>query len=211
MSPNPSYRRGVEDFDRALRLLDHELAALGRNEPLPIRAIGGYALLKRGIRTGERAQTVDIDTVTADYDKAVRDAIRIVGERCHLDSDWLNNTCVFDDPDVTTMMIDARFDQDTSLNLNHIDLQIADLPTLTRSKLIAAGDAHLSGRSHDFDDLMRLLEAQNVTSFQELQERYPAFDSEDIEAGHNALREYFGLAPLPDSIPPQRWRLYHQK
>lgn len=88
-SHHDSYQRSLHDFDQALLLLDHELSSLRRHEPLPIRALGGYALLKHGIRTGSDSTTVDIDTMTVTYDAEVRHAIHVVATQCHMDVDWL--------------------------------------------------------------------------------------------------------------------------
>lgn len=46
-------RKSAAELDDALRLLDRALAGLNLEEPLEIRAIGGYALLKHGVRKGD--------------------------------------------------------------------------------------------------------------------------------------------------------------
>lgn len=168
-----SHNATADDLDNALRLLDHELEGLHLDEPLQIRAIGGYALLKHGVRTGDRAYTADIDSVTHDYSAAVVQAIETVAEKTNLDPDWLNNYGVMDnDPDQIEAMYEAEWiPQDDGLR--NIDMSIATVPTLTRAKIIAADSAEFSGRTRDVEDLMGLLEKQGITSAAQFERKYP--------------------------------------
>lgn len=86
-APSPTdHKKTADQLDEALVLLDHELTSLRLAEPVQIRAIGGYALMKHGIRAQERALTLDIDTVTRTYQQAVLDAIERVAAQLDLDS-----------------------------------------------------------------------------------------------------------------------------
>lgn len=162
-----------EQLDNALKLLDHELEHVALDQPLRIRAIGGYALMKHGVRSGDRAYTVDIDTVTKDYSAAVIQAVETVAQQANLDSDWLNNYNVMDnDVQQVEDMIDAKW-LPQKTGLKNIDLSLASVPTLTRSKIIAADTAEFSGRTQDAPDLMDLLEHQNITSMSQFNTAYP--------------------------------------
>lgn len=190
-------RRGGADFDQALRLLDHELERLDLGEPVRIRAIGGYALIAHGVRTGEQARTIDIDTVTRTYSAAVREAIAVVATRTGLDQHWLNNESVGEDPELVESMYEARWQRTTLSNeLRNIDIAVADVPTLTRAKIMAVEDAGISGRDQDVIDLKALLDFQKIDSFAQARREYPILedhpDASDLLAaqlsGANAAR-----------------------
>lgn len=165
-------RKTADELDEALRLLDHELNGLHLAEPLEIRAIGGYAMLKHGIRRADNAYTVDIDTVTADYSAAVTRAIETVGAKLGLDSDWLNNYNVMGDAEDVDDMLDAEW-LPQSMDLRNIAVSIASIPTLTRAKIMAADTAELSGRDRDIPDLEDLLDHQGITTLRQFDQRYP--------------------------------------
>lgn len=176
-------RRPVGDFDHALSLLDHELEGLELDEPIQIRAIGGYALLKHGIREDERALTVDIDTMTRDYSAAVQAAIETVAERTGLAKDWLNNDNLGgNDPDEVAAIYDAEWEPQDD-GLKNIDMAIASVPTLTRAKIIAADTAQFSDRDQDGPDLVRLIEHQGIESLAAYRAKYPDPFEEYPEAG----------------------------
>lgn len=181
------HRRSAEEFDKALSSLDDKLSAL--NIHIEIKAIGGYALLKHGIRQGADAVTVDIDSLTREYTGPVSEAIKQVAEEQHLSPGWLNTGSVLDDPEIVEEMIQAEWiPQDT--DYRSIDLSIADVPTLTRSKIIAAADAELSGRKRDVRDLIALTRHQGISSLQQFRSRYPdPFD--EFEPAYEALGKAF--------------------
>lgn len=79
VTENP--RKSIGQFVYALRALDAELHDIGVSEPVKVRATGGFALLSHGLR--EDGYTVDIDTITADYEPRVRDAINRVAHDLH--------------------------------------------------------------------------------------------------------------------------------
>lgn len=199
--PNADNKRPVGDFDAALQLLDHELGKLDLGEPLPIRAIGGYALLKHGVRADERALTVDIDTVTRDYSAAVIEAIRAVADLTGLDPDWINNTNLgFQEPEDVELTYDAEWlPQDTGLK--HIDLAIGSVATLTRSKIMAVDAAAVSGRLQDAPDLLALLKHQGITRLAQFRSRYPdPFD--EYPETQRLVKGYFSAqVNRPDAKP----------
>lgn len=174
LTHRPGRKCTVEELDDALRLLDHELEHLRPDEPVQIRALGGYALLKHGVRESGRDITADVDTLTRDYDRAVREAIHTVAERLGLEHDWVNNDSVGadQDPAVIEAIYDAQWvPQD--IGTRNVDMAIASIGTLTRAKIIAANDSTFSGRDQDEPDLMALLRVQGIESFQEFEHVYP--------------------------------------
>lgn len=168
-----SDRKSVTELDEALRLLDHELEQLKLDAPLQIRAIGGYALMKHGVRTGDRAYTVDIDTVTKDYSAAVMRAIQTVASRAGLAEDWLNNYNVMDnDPEQVENMIGAEW-VPQPMGLRNIAVEIATIETLTRSKIVAVDGAEFSGREQDAPDLLDLMKYQGIANARQFAAKYP--------------------------------------
>ncbi|WP_311245397.1 MULTISPECIES: hypothetical protein [unclassified Microbacterium] len=165
-------RKTAAELDDALRLLDHELNGLHLEQPMQIRAIGGYALLKHGVRKGDMAYTVDIDTVTKDYSAEVIAAIETVAERLGLDSDFINNYNLMDEPEHVEQMLDAEW-LPQPMGLRNIAVSIASIETLTRAKIIAADTASLSGRDRDTIDLQALLDHQGITTMRQFNASYP--------------------------------------
>lgn len=187
---NP-HKKTAAQLDEALALLDHELAGLKMGQPMKIRAIGGYALMKHGIRAEERAFTLDIDTVTKDYDAQIKQAIVTVAQQLDLDHDWINNDNVLDnDPAHVEAMIQAEWVPQVT-GFAHIDMAIASVPTLTRAKIIAANDAEFSGRAQDMPDLRELLKHQGIDSVEKFLREYPDQFGEN-ENVTRALAEHFG-------------------
>lgn len=192
-----SPRKNIDQFVHALHALDEELRSLDLPEPVQIRATGGFALLVRGLR--EDGYTVDIDTITEDYDEAVRDAINTVARELHLEQDWINNQATGDSVEQTTNMLDAVFiAQD--YGLDHIDLQVADVPTLTRAKAIVVDVDAMSGRTRDWDDLLSLLDHQGVSSYSQFCREYPSIDERDYPETHRSLSSWYatGDRGLPE-------------
>jgi len=186
-----SKRKTAAELDDALRLLDHELSGLALDEPLAIRAIGGYALLKHGVRTGEHAYTVDIDTVSRDYSAAVEAAIGRVAAQLDLEPGWLNNDNVLDnDPEHVERMLDAEWIPQ-AMDLRNIAVSIASIPTLTRAKIMATEDAEFSGRQRDADDLRALLDHQGITSLKQFERTYPD-PFEEYPSAHGVVRQHLG-------------------
>lgn len=191
-------KKTLADLDQALALLDHELGAMKMREPLQIRAMGGYALMAHGVRKGERALTMDIDTMTADYQKQVKEAIERVGDRLGLAKDWLNNDVVFDgDVEQAEAMVEARWQEMGEVREDwtgyaNIDMLLATIPTLTRSKLVAANDAVFSGRRQDTHDLTDLIDHQGIDSLESLRRAYPGVQY-DHPTAYAVVGEHLGV------------------
>lgn len=181
------FRKSAAHFDNALRLLDEELA--GSGEYIQVKAIGGYALLKHRVRQGDDAATMDIDSVTADYRPRVNEAIAKVASRTGLAPDWLNNYNVMDSPADVENILQARWLR-LRTGLHHVDAMVADIPTLTRSKIIAASDAEISGRGQDTRDLFALVRHQGIASADEFRQRYPDPWDEYAEAYEGVERAF---------------------
>jgi len=172
-STAPKNNKTVTELDEALRLLDYELEGLNMKDPIQVRAIGGFAMLKHGIRSGDRAFTVDIDSVTRDYEAAVIQAIATVAERAGLDNDWLNNYNVMDnDPGQVESMIGAEWIIQ-KVKLKNIEVSIATIETLTRAKIIAVDNMEFSEREQDLPDLAELLAHQGIKTMQQFRTKYP--------------------------------------
>lgn len=124
------------------------------DEPIVIRAVGGFALAWWGVRT--EGLTADIDSITDDYSPRVRAAIAAVGNKHGLDQWWLNNDAAADDADFLIESMDLKWEL-VDVELENITLCIADLGSLLKLKLSAVEDSALSGRTRDLDDTIRLL------------------------------------------------------
>lgn len=184
-------------LDDALRLLDHELSGLQLNTPLRVRAIGGYALLKHGVRSGERAYTMDIDTVTKDYDAAVKHAIEVVAEKAGLEPDWLNNNTVFDnDPEQIERMHSAEWEPQ-AMDLRNMAVEIATVETLTRAKISSTDEAVFNGRANDAPDLIDLIRHQGIASEADFRAKYPSAYSGMFPVTEKILGQHFA-GQLPD-------------
>lgn len=132
-----------------LKELDEEI-----EEPIIIRAVGGFALAWRGVRT--EGLTADIDSITDDYPPVVSEAIAAVGKRHCLDQWWLNNDAAADDADFLIESMGLKWEL-VDAGLKNIELCIADLDSLLNLKLSAVEDSTFSGRTRDLDDAIRLL------------------------------------------------------
>lgn len=141
-----------DEYISALLFLDMLLAE--RKLKISIKAIGGFALLWHSVRgTG---YTADIDSVTRDFPPEVIDCIQQTAAMFDLPPDWVNNYNVFEnDVESVGLMIDPFWER-ASIGTPAINLWIADLETLLRSKLIAAEDSESSRREQDLPDLMDL-------------------------------------------------------
>jgi len=140
-------------FKEALYCLDSELSGV-QNLPVIIRAVGGFALLYHEIRLS--GYTVDIDSVTEDFPQEVMKCIEKIANKFDFPTDWLNNYNVLDnDVEAIEMMIDPDWIQ-IYPDLQNIEIYVADLNTLLRSKLLASDSVQESGRLQDFPDLVTI-------------------------------------------------------
>jgi hypothetical protein len=105
------HKCSLAQLERALEVLNGKLKRLGLNAPVQIRAIGGFALMKYGIRAADRAFTVDIDSVTGDFAPEVMAAIHEVADEMNLERDWINNDNVMDgdDAELVASIYQARW------------------------------------------------------------------------------------------------------
>ena len=83
-------KSSIEDFRTALNKLDDLLVEEGL-DAIDIYAIGGFAMLYYGVR--KNGFTIDIDSLTKNYDSKVINLIKVVGAQLGLDTDWLNTDC----------------------------------------------------------------------------------------------------------------------
>lgn len=174
--------KNIHQLDDALSRFDERLGELQIDETVEIRAIGGFALLRHGVRKGENAVTVDIDTVTRDYQARVVEVIQEVAREKNLDVDWINNYNLMDeDPHHVESMIGAEW-LPRDEGLINVDLRVATIETITRAKIIAAADSELSGRTQDRPDLIELIEHQGIKSLREFDRKYPDDNRENTES-----------------------------
>lgn len=185
------HKCSLTQLEQALRVLDEKLEQHSTERPVVIRAIGGFALMKYGIRARARAFTVDIDSVTADFAPQVTALIREVAGELNLERGWINNDNVMDgdDAELVASMYQAQWVADASSSYRNIELHLATVPTLTRAKIIAADTAEFSGRTQDVPDLFELLRHQGITTFAQFERAYPDPDAEYPDA-HVIVREH---------------------
>ena len=155
----------IEDFEKALYLLDEKLEQSG-DARIEIRAIGGFAMMYYGLR--ENGYTIDIDSLTADYDSPVKQIIREVGDELGLDEDWLNTDCAALQGFLEELAPEIQW-QKTEYNLKNIDLKVADIFGLIRSKAKAIHDGGLVPRSTDKKDLLSALRYVGVANVSDLE------------------------------------------
>ena len=189
---NDDHKCSLAQLEHGLEVLDRKLQALDLDAPVRLRAIGGFALMKYGIRAADRAFTVDIDTVTPDFAPKIAAAIHEVAAELDLERDWINNDNVMDgeDPERVASMYQARWLPDNSAVYECIDLQLASVPTLTRAKIIAADTAEFSGRAQDLPDLLELLRFQGIRTTAQFETAYPD-PYDEYPSAHDAVREHF--------------------
>lgn len=159
--------KDIEIFEKALNLLDIQLVKMNHKK-IVIRAIGGFAMLYHGIR--EHGFTIDIDSLTKEYDSEVRKAVEQVGIELDLDDEWLNTDCATLDGFLTELEPSIHWEKAQS-NYNKIDLYIADSIGLINTKAKAIHDGGLVPRKTDKKDLLLLLKVTNINSIRELDEK----------------------------------------
>ena len=176
---------GIEVFEKALRILDSKLAKLDKS--ITIRAIGGFAMLYNGIT--EHGFTMDIDSLTEDFDDVVVKAISEVGEECGLDTNWLNNDCAMLEGFLGELSDRINW-TDTMYELQRITLYVADYVGLIRSKAKAVHDGGLVPRKTDKRDLMLLLKMGNINTISEVDnDSKIGFIREEYSRTYDCLKE----------------------
>ena len=156
--------RNLEIFEQALQMLDKRLEIM--NHPkIVIRAIGGFAMLYHGIR--EHGYTIDIDSLTKEFDLEIKSAVKEVGKELELEEDWLNTDCALLDGFLTELEPTIHWEKAKNKYRN-IELYIADNIGLIRSKAKAVHDGGLVPRKTDKKDLLLLLKINNISNIKEL-------------------------------------------
>ncbi|MDR2587679.1 MAG: hypothetical protein LBC23_05420 [Coriobacteriales bacterium] len=152
----------------ALSVLDNKLV-LAKCEPIEIRIVGGFALILHGIR--ETGFTQDIDSMTRDFEPQVKQMIAETGRELNLKLGWLNADMVLDDPEIITMIIGETNFEDYG-DYQALDVKVADMTTLLKLKIVAAGDTLLVHDDIEHErharDLSALLKALDIDSAEKL-------------------------------------------
>ena len=83
-------------------------------------------------------------------------------------------------------------------------MQIADIPTLTRAKIIAADANAFSERKQDMPDLIELLDHQGIRTFRDFERAYPDEFGEN-DSAHEQVAAHFGVVrePKHDRYPDE--------
>ena len=153
----------LEDFENAFVLLDEKLKK--ENLQLRVRAIGGFVMMYYGLRGN--GYTIDVDSLTDDYDVRIQTLIKEVGKELSLDEEWLNTDCATLEGFLDGLASEIEW-QDTRYAFSNIDIKIADIKGMIRSKAKAIHDGGLVPRSTDKKDLLRLLEEVHIGDLEEL-------------------------------------------
>lgn len=125
--------KNFETFEQALQMLDKRLEIINHSK-IVIRAIGGFAMLYHGIR--EHGYTIDIDSLTKEFDLEIKSAVKEVGEELELEEDWLNTDCATLDGFLTELEPTICWEKSKN-EYRNIELYIADNIGLIRSKAMA--------------------------------------------------------------------------
>lgn len=156
----------IVDFEQALFLLDKKLDIAGINK-IQIRAIGGFAMMYYGFR--DNGYTIDIDSLTTKYPVEVLKIIREVAFEMGLDEGWLNTDCSTLEGFMTPLADQIVWEK-AKYDFNNIDMKVANVAGLIRSKAKAIEDGGLVPRSTDKKDLLAGLNHVNIHSADALKE-----------------------------------------
>ena len=148
----------MEDFEKALYLLDEKLEKLDV-DVIEIKAIGGFAMMYYGFR--DQGYTIDIDSLTKEFNNTVIMAIKEVGRELNLDEEWLNTDCAKLEGFLDELSSEINW-LDSKYHFSHIDLRIADTVGLLRSKAKAIHDGGTIPRSTDKKDLLAGLRSMEI-------------------------------------------------
>lgn len=154
----------LEEFEKALFCLDSKLSGV-INTKLEIRAIGGFAMMYHGLR--DNGYTIDIDSLTYEFDLTVSKLIEEVGEELGLEDDWLNTDCAMLEGFMNELAQEITW-RDSKYVFKNIVLKVPDILGLIRSKAKAIHDGGLVPRSTDKKDLIDLLKSIEVSSIDEI-------------------------------------------
>lgn len=203
--------RTNEQLTEALHRLDERIS-----KPMTLHVLGGYALSHHGARPAS-VLTADIDVANV-LNPEIRSHVSDIARELDLETDWLNNDVVYtehdeadqDDVDALDAMLDARYEP-TGQSFNHMHIEVADIPTLTKAKAFAAEDIGRGRTTKDLDDLVRLLEMQGCDTLGATTRMFPWMKDYDFDITRERLSDVFrGKArehePEELSEPPQDWR-----
>ena len=173
-------------FITALKMLDEKLDRIMDKDqtPVKIRAIGGFALLMHNLRD---QGTADIDTLSETFSPEIRAVIKEVGEEQDLlhPDEWVNNDMVLDDEYLEDILyqLDPTWEE-TEIDLRNIDLKIADIETVLRSKFDSIEFQYeikgnkirkFSIRPQDIPDILNILKRKGITTPEEFKYNYSHF------------------------------------
>ena len=145
----------LNDFNEAFENLNNILRE--RNLNIEVKAIGGYAMLCRGLR--EYGYTMDADTITPDYPEEINEIIKSVANKLDLDEDWLNNDA-YKLPEVQGIIDQLNWEEGKSYS--NIKMFLADLDSLLLLKVRAIDGGGVIPRSTDKSDLLNILKFMGI-------------------------------------------------
>ena len=178
-------KSSIEDFRTALNKLDDLLVEEGL-DAIDIYAIGGFAMLYYGVR--KNGFTIDIDSLTKNYDSKVINLIKVVGAQLGLDTDWLNTDCAALDGFLS--LADTIEWKKTDYVFQRINLMVADIPGLIKTKAKAIHDGGLVPRTTDKKDLVAALKYIGIENIQVLDTRSEyGFIKEQFEKCYDYLKQ----------------------
>lgn len=154
----------LHEFEKALSLLDKKLDEASIN-CIVIRAIGGFAMMYYGFR--ENGYTIDIDSLSEDYSEEVKLLIKEVGRELEIDDEWLNTDCATLEGFLDELSVEIKW-QSVDYVFKHIDIKIADITGLIRSKAKAVHDGGIVPRLTDKMDLLSGLRNVGINNVNEL-------------------------------------------
>lgn len=166
--------------DTLLLALDKLDAVLSerKSEPLELKIVGGFALIMRDVR--KNGFTQDIDSMTVRFSVDTAEVIAEIGKDLDLKLGWLNADMVLDDPKIVEGIVgEVNFEPYGEYKV--LKVGIADLPTLLRLKIIAAGDnlevvEDMIEFERHFADLEALVTEMKITSREALIKTAPIME-----------------------------------
>jgi len=154
----------IHELENALSMLDQELKMIG-DIKITVRAIGGFAMMYYGLR--DNGFTIDIDSLTPDYDDSVKIIIKKIGKELGIDEDWLNTDCAKLDGFLGDLSNDIQWVK-AKYSFECIDMKIADIKGLIQSKAKAVNDGGLVPRLTDKIDLLCGLRSVGINCVMDL-------------------------------------------
>ena len=162
----PKLKITVEEFDNAFKLLNEKLNS--NNLHIVVKAIGGYAMLKYGLRkdiNNNDGFSEDVDSVTEQYTPKILELIKEVAKERDLLEDWLNNEPI-NLPEVADVIDELKWVLDKQYS--NITLYIADIDSLLLLKVRAVEGGGLIPRKTDKNDLIKILKFMGIYDFNQL-------------------------------------------